>query len=88
MINAKVRQLIVAPNFNQARLFCHQMNWAPRYVEVAVWPHHIIGRKLDEWEVWWLDRLWPCRTHEDVEHMLMMKRLLRERGADIHHWWT
>jgi hypothetical protein len=48
----------------------------------------LLGGRLESWEVWWLDRMWPCNTHEEVEHMEYMKRLAKQRGADLHRWWT
>lgn len=88
MREINVRQFIIAPNYRQARLFCFDMNWNPRYVTVATDIVHIQGYNLKEYEVWWLDRMWPCQTHEQVRWMELMKREARFRGADIHHWWT
>jgi hypothetical protein len=81
-------RLIIAPIFRQARLFMDDMGFYPRECKVAREPMHLRGLRLDTWEVWWLDGLWPCRTHEDVNRMLEMKTLARVYGADIHHWWT
>lgn len=86
-------KLIICPVFRQAEIFCQDMGWpSPQNVNsgirVALRPEHIRGLRLDAWEVWWLDRMWPCRTREDVEKMLHMKMLARFYGADIHHWWT
>lgn len=85
-------KLIICPVFRQAVIFCQDMGWPhpERHpdIRVAMKPMDLRGMRLDRWEVWWLDRLWPCRTHEDVEAMLNMKMLARMYGADIHHWWT
>jgi hypothetical protein len=81
-------RMIIAPFHRQAELFIKEMGFYPPECKVAREPVHLRGYRLDQWEVWWLDRMWPCRTHEDVEKMLHMKMLARMYGADIHHWWT
>lgn len=81
--------LIIAPNYRQAKIFMFNMDLrAQPYYQIALRPQDLLGRRLDTWEVWWLDRMWPCDTHEEIEFMLYMKRLAKSRGADLHRWWT
>jgi hypothetical protein len=79
---------VIAPNYRQSQIFLFNMDWKDRYYRVALQPQDIQGCYLDTWEVWWLDCMWPCSTHEEVEHMEYMKRLAKSRGADLHRWWT
>lgn len=81
-------KLIVAPVWRQARLFAWDMGWHDDEWRFASEPRHLHGYRLDRWEVWWLDRMWPCRTHEDVERMETMMIVLRTRGADVRRWYT
>jgi len=82
-------QLIVAPNFDQARRFCEKMGWNPRYVEVAISPKYLdVFYTLKGWEVWFLDGEWPCRTYEQVRIRGIMEKKLRRLDADIRHWWA
>lgn len=83
-----MRRLIIAPLYRQAVLFVRGMDWNPMEVRVALNREHLLGLRLDDWEVWWLDRMWPCRTHEDVARMEEMKLYARMCGADLRRWWT
>lgn len=84
------RIMIIAPNYQQARMFAHYTLDLDLNSEfyVVLHPEHLLGARLEEYEVWWLDRMWPCSTHEDVEYMEYMKALAKARGADLHRWWT
>lgn len=81
-------RLIIAPTQRQAQLFIKDMGFYPPECKVAREPMHLRGMRLETWEVWWLDRLWPCRTHEDVTKMEYMMALARAYGADIRRWYT
>lgn len=82
-------RLIIAPTQRQAQLFIRDMRFYPPECKVAREPIHLRTRgRLETWEVWWLDRLWPCRTHEDVAKMEEMMALARLCGADIRRWYT
>jgi hypothetical protein len=85
---APKKKAIIAPTYRQALLFCQFEGWDVRYFDILTEPRHLLGRYFDEYEVWWLDGLWPCRTHEDVAYMEDMKRQAKFRGADLHRWWT
>jgi hypothetical protein len=80
--------MIIAPFQRQAELFARDMGWHSGEYRVAREPWHLRGYRLDRWEVWWLDQLWPCRTHEDVEKMEHMMMLARMYGADLRRWYT
>lgn len=82
------KRMIIAPVHRQAVLFARSMGWARDEYRVALEPWHLRGYRLDAWEVWWLDQLWPCRTREDVEKMEHMMTLARMYGADIRRWYT
>lgn len=86
---APPKRMIIAPFYRQAVLFARDMGWArDEYRAIIADPMKLRGYRLDAWEVWWLDGLWPCRTREDVakmEHMMMMARFY---GADIRRWYT
>ncbi len=84
----KLGLFIIAPVYRQTQLFLFNMDWRHRYYRIAMRPQDILGHQLENWEVWWLDCMWPCDTHEDVEYMEYMKHLAKERGADLHRWWT
>jgi len=49
---------------------------------------HLYGYDLRDWEVWFLQGMWPCRTHGDVRHMEEMMAHARHRGADVRRWFT
>ena len=81
--------LVIAPTYAQTQLFAFLMGWdLNTEYYVALTPEHLMGIRLENYEVWWLDRQWPCSTHEEVEHMEYMKALAKSRGADLHRWWT
>lgn len=79
---------VIAPFYRQGLLFCKEMGWNPREVAIFIKEEHLLGRRFNGHEVWWLDRMWPCRTREDVWHMERMMRIARINGADIRRWWT
>ncbi|MFF8831331.1 hypothetical protein [Streptomyces sp. NPDC015131] len=81
-------RMIIAPFVRQARLFIEDMGFYPPECRIAREPKDLRGYRLDTWEVWWLDRLWPCHTHEDVQAMVGMQQLARVCGADLRRWWT
>lgn len=85
-------RLVIAPNFRQAQLFVEESRrdygWEPWEVKIAISEWQFRGLDLRNWEVWWLDRMWPCSTHEDVEHMERVMTYARVRGAKIRRWWT
>jgi hypothetical protein len=67
------------------------MGWEPSRVRIILQIEQLYGYRFDRdsrYEVWWLDRMWPCRTREDVKNMEDMKREAKFRGADLHRWWT
>jgi hypothetical protein len=81
-------KLIIAPVWRQARLFADDRGWPDDLWRYAGDRLHLHGYRLDRWEVWWLDGLWPCRTHRDVQRMNEMMAYARARGADIRRWYT
>ncbi len=82
-------RFIIAATTAQARMFIKERGFYPGECKIATRIEDLKGYKLDDgWQVWWLDRLWPCRTREDVERMLKLKAYAKFRGADLHHWWT
>ncbi|MEU1478899.1 hypothetical protein [Streptomyces sp. NPDC005760] len=81
-------RFIIAPTVRQAALFIRQSGFGPSEYVIATGLAGMQGYRLDEWEVWFLQRLWPCNTHEDVQHMEEMMAFARFRGADIRRWWT
>ncbi|MFE0472568.1 hypothetical protein ACFW2V_13235 [Streptomyces sp. NPDC058947] len=83
-----VRRMIIAPTARVAELFIRHSGYNPRDCRIATRREHLQGCQLDTWETWFLQRMWPCRTHEDVECMEEMMAYARFRGADIRRWWT
>lgn len=85
-------RLVIAPVRRQAELFIddsrRDYGWERWQVRVATRPEHLRGYDFRYWEVWWLDRMWPCCTHRDVERMEEMMAYARSRGAKIRRWWT
>lgn len=81
---------VIAPSYRQAMLFIRDMGWTlpADVIKLIMEPRHMMGLNLYGREVWWLDRLWPCRTHEDVANMEEMMFMARARGADIRRWYT
>lgn len=82
------KRMIITPLHRQAVLFARDMGWARDEYRVALEPMHLRGYRLEHWEVWWLDRCWPCRTQRDVDRMEEMWWFARSRGADIRRWYT
>jgi hypothetical protein len=83
-----VRRMIIASSVRVARLFMRESEFDPAECKVAVRFEDMQGCQLDTWEVWFLQRAWPSRTHEDVRRMEEMVAYARHRGADIRRWWT
>lgn len=80
--------MVIAPFYRQAQLFIKDSGFYPRECKVATKLEHLHGYDLRTWETWWLDRMWPCNTHEDIDRMVELKTYARMRGADVRHWWT
>lgn len=81
-------RMIIAPFQRQAELFIRDMMFYPPECKVIREARQIRGYRLDTWEVWWLDGMWPCRTHKDVQRIEELRALARAYGADLRHWWT
>lgn len=86
-------RVIIAPVHRQARLFIEdsirEYGWDPHDRPLIVTrAEQLHGLDLRFHEVWWLDRLWPCSTREDVERMEAMKNYAKARGAKLRRWWT
>lgn len=88
MRSAPVRRMVIAPTVQVARLFIRESGYDPRECRIVTRFEHMQGCKLDDWEVWFLQRAWPCCTHADVAHMEEMMAYARFRGADVRRWWT
>jgi hypothetical protein len=84
----KLGLFIIAPNYRQSQIFLFNMDWRHRYHKVALRFGDLYGMQLQLWEVWWLDGMWPCSTHEEIEYMEYTKSYAKFRGADLHRWWT
>ncbi|QPX71445.1 hypothetical protein SscP1EGY_48 [Streptomyces phage SscP1EGY] len=87
-LHQQPRIFVIAPFHRQAFLFCKEMGWYPRDVTIFIKEEHLLGWRFNGREVWWLDRLWPCRTQEDVWRMERIMQIARINGADIRRWWT
>ncbi len=85
---AHTKRMVIAPLYRQAVIFVARMGWTMRNTVIVTRPDRLHGYRLDRWEVWWLDGLWPCRTREDVDRMNEMMIYARARGADIRRWYT
>lgn len=83
-----VRRMVIAPLARQAQLFVRDSGFNPHKCQIVTKQEQLHGYDLSGWEVWFLQRMWPCRTHEDVQRMKEMMAYARFRGADIHRWWT
>lgn len=83
-----IRRAVIAPTVRVAELFIRESGYNPRECRIITTFEHMQGCKLDDWEVWFLQRAWSCRTHAEIERMLEMERYAKHRGADIRHWWT
>ncbi|MFB7285450.1 hypothetical protein [Actinacidiphila glaucinigra] len=79
---------VIAPQVRQAELFIRWSGYHPRECRIVTTPRDLLGLSLEGWETWFLQRMWPCRTHEDVQRMQEMMWRARARGADIRRWWT
>lgn len=82
------RRMVIAPTVRVAQLFIRDSGYNPRECRIVTRQEQLLGCQLDDWEVWFLQRAWPCRTHEDVARMEDMMMYARFRGADIRRWWT
>lgn len=80
--------MVIAPTVRVARPFIKESGYNPSECHVATRLEDMQGCKLDTWEVWFLQRAWPCRTHKDLNRMKEMMAYARFRGADIRRWWT
>jgi hypothetical protein len=83
-----VWRMVIAPTVQQAQLFIRFSDYNPKECRIATRREHLHGCQLSSRETWFLQRMWPCRTHEDVQHMEEMMAYARFRGADIRRWWT
>lgn len=83
-----IRRMVIAPTVSVARLFIKESGYNPYECQIATRLDNLRGCQLDGWEVWFLQRAWPRRTHEDVERMEEMMAYARYSGADIRRWWT
>lgn len=83
-----VRRMVIAPTVQVARLFIRNSGYNPRECRIVTRFEHMQGCKLDDGEIWFLQRAWPCCTHADVARMEEMMAYARFRGADIRRWWT
>lgn len=82
-------RFIIAPTVRVAQHFIRESGYYPRECKIATRREHLHGHQLDDgWEVWFLQGMWPCRTHRDVDHMNEMEHYARQRGADIRRWFT
>ncbi|MFF5001717.1 hypothetical protein ACFY3G_02720 [Streptomyces phaeochromogenes] len=81
-------RFVIAPTMRQAKLFIEDSGYGPSEYYATTGVRGMHGYRLDEWEVWFLQGMWPCRTHEDVRHMEMAMQYARFLGADIRRWWT
>ncbi|MEU9661911.1 hypothetical protein [Streptomyces chartreusis] len=81
-------RFVIAPTVRQAQLFIQFSGYDPRECRIATRVQDLLGYRLVGWETWFLQRMWPCRTHEDVRHMEEMMWRARACGADIRRWWT
>ncbi|WP_432124049.1 hypothetical protein [Streptomyces sp. C10-9-1] len=81
-------RIVIAPNLRQARVFILESDYNPRECRIATRVEDLRGLSLHAWETWFLQRMWPCSTHEDVRHMEEMMWHARARGADLRRWWT
>lgn len=82
------KKIIIAPFYKQGVLFGLLMGWRRWDVTIITKEEQLLGRRFNGREVWWLDRLWPCRTHEDVWRMERMMQIARVNGADLRRWYT
>ncbi len=80
--------MVIAPSFRVAQVFIRDSGLNPRECKVATSAFHLEGYRLHDWETWFLQGMWPCRTHEDVRTMETVMHYARVRGADIRRWWT
>ncbi len=81
-------RVVIAPFVRQAELFIRWSGFNPRECQVVTDLEGLRGRQFKGAEVWWLDRMWPCSTHEDVDRMNQLMTYARYCGADIRRWWT
>jgi hypothetical protein len=80
--------MIIAPTVRVAQLFIRDSGYNPQECRIVTRREQLHGYTLSDWETWFLQRMWPCRTREDVERMEEMMAYARFRGADIRRWWT
>lgn len=81
-------RVIIAPTMRVAELFIRNSGFSPGECMVATNAFQLQGYRLESWETWFVQGMWPCRTHEDVRTMEATMAYARCRGADIRRWWT
>jgi hypothetical protein len=81
-------RVVIAATYRQARLFIIDSGWSPQECKIVLHEEHLLGMDLRSWEVWWINGLWPCRTHEDIARWQRLHDRARMYGADIRHWYT
>lgn len=81
-------RLVIAPFMRQAQLFIQDSGYHPHECRIATRREDLRGYDLRTWETWFLQGMWPCRTHEDVQRMEAMEVDARVRGADLRRWGT
>lgn len=87
--NARERHFLIAPNLRQALLFSAGMGWNSNDCTYIINLMQLRGHYFDGREVWWLDRMWPCATHADIDNMNHMWNYARYMcGADLRRWHT
>ena len=79
---------IIAPTYRVGQLFMQFSGYRPSECRIVTREEQLQGTVLNDREVWFLQGMWPCRTHEDVRRMEDMMAYARFRGADIRRWWT
>lgn len=81
-------RVIIATTVRQAKLHISNCGFYPGECKIVVREDQLLGMRLDTWEVWWINGLWPCRTHEDIARWQRLYDRARMYGADIRHWHT
>lgn len=84
----RARRMVIAPNVRVAQMFIRDSGYNPNGCHIVTRREHLHGFQLYDWETWFIQGMWPCRTHEDVRTMEDMMNYARSRGADIRRWWT
>lgn len=87
-VSMETRRMVIAPTVRVAERFIGFSGYNPRECRIVTRREHLHGYQLDSYETWFIQGMWPCHTHEDVERMEEMIMYARFRGADIRRWWT